>query len=336
MDKNWVHMHPCTKEFNDGLKSFIERTFAHGFVCASKVKCPCIDCKTMNDVNKETLYEHLIFRGMMSNYKVWHHHGGKFETTLTPKPTIDTIDGKGCECSNGGDRGYIIDMLRDRFEMPVVDKDIEGVAEETDVYLVMDEMKELVDKATYGGSSMYSIGHDDIFTQVMGLDSRGRKRCFGRATFVEIFLNTTSNRDNAEVRSLEGNVVDVEEELKSTKEELNNTQQQCADMKSTTNVLQDSLKTTIDELAMMWEYFRLFLADESLDGEDDDMSCGGYGFRIEVVTRARKRSFEREIENVEAHEPRLNVVHVTLFFVMRIKWFLDCGDSQNADYEVCQ
>ncbi|KAL2538363.1 Transposase associated domain-containing protein [Forsythia ovata] len=118
MDKSWVEMHPCTKEFDDGRKAFIEQAFAHGFVCASKVKCPCIDCKNMNDVNKEILYEHLTCRGMMSNYKVWHLHGEKFETTPTPKTTIDNIDGECGECSDGGDHDYIIDMLRDRFERP--------------------------------------------------------------------------------------------------------------------------------------------------------------------------------------------------------------------------
>ncbi|KAL2456411.1 Transposase associated domain-containing protein [Forsythia ovata] len=65
----------------------------------------------------------------MSNYKVWHLHGEKFETTPTPETTIDTIDG---ECSDGGDRNYIIDMMRDRFESPVVDEDTDGLAEEID------------------------------------------------------------------------------------------------------------------------------------------------------------------------------------------------------------
>ncbi|KAL2527317.1 Transpos assoc domain-containing protein [Abeliophyllum distichum] len=131
MDTSWVHMNPCTKKFDDGLKTFIERTFAHGFVCASKVKCPCIDCKNMNDVNKEILYEHLICKRMMSNYKVWHLHGEKFEKIPTLKTSIDTIDGECGECSVGGDRDYIIDMLRDKFERPVVDEDTNGVAEET-------------------------------------------------------------------------------------------------------------------------------------------------------------------------------------------------------------
>ncbi|KAL2509259.1 Transposase associated domain-containing protein [Forsythia ovata] len=291
MDKGWVHMHPCTKEFDDGLKAFIEHAFAHGFVCASKVKY----CKNMNDVNKEILYEHLICRGMMINYKVWHLHGEKFETTPTPETTIDTIDG---EYSDGGYRNYIIDMMRDRFERPVVDEDTDGLAEETDsieedperdaplgtpatrleifkkthtrkdktpinelAKEKMDQMKELADKATEEGSSMYSTEHDDIFTQVMGPDSRGRKRCFGRATFPRELSNATSNRDNADVRSLKEKVVDVQEELKSTKEELKNTQEQFSDLKSTTNALQDSLKATMDELAMMRGYFRLFLPD---------------------------------------------------------------------------
>ncbi|KAL2489624.1 Uncharacterized protein Fot_42916 [Forsythia ovata] len=125
-------------------------------------------------------------------------------------------------------------------------------------------MKELADKATEEGSSMYSTEHDDIFTQVIGPDSRGRKRYFGRATFPRELSNATSNRDNAEVRSLKEKVVDVQEELKSTKEELKNTQEQFSDLKSTTNALQDSLKATMDELAMMRGYFQLFLPDGHL------------------------------------------------------------------------
>ncbi|KAL2487350.1 Plant transposase (Ptta/En/Spm family) [Abeliophyllum distichum] len=81
----------------------------------------------------------------------------------------------------------------------------------------MDQMKELANKATEDGSSMYSTEHDDIFTQVMGSDSRGQKRCFGRAIFPRELSNATSNRDNAEARSLKEKVVDVQEELKSTK-----------------------------------------------------------------------------------------------------------------------
>ncbi|KAL2505975.1 Uncharacterized protein Adt_21596 [Abeliophyllum distichum] len=94
----------------------------------------------------------------------------------------------------------------------------------------LDQMKELADKATDEGSSMYSTEHDDIFTQVMGPDSRGRKLCFGRATFLGELSNATSNKDNAEVRNLKGKVVNVQEELKSTKEELKNTQQQFSDL----------------------------------------------------------------------------------------------------------
>ncbi|KAL2542795.1 Plant transposase (Ptta/En/Spm family) [Abeliophyllum distichum] len=48
----------------------------------------------------------------------------------------------------------------------------------------MDQMKDLVDKVTEEGSSMYSTGYDDIFTQVMGPDCRDWKRCFERATFL--------------------------------------------------------------------------------------------------------------------------------------------------------
>ncbi|KAL2480521.1 Uncharacterized protein Adt_33487 [Abeliophyllum distichum] len=59
----------------------------------------------------------------MSNYKVWHLHREKFETTPTFETTIDTIDGEYGECGDGGDRDYIIDMLPYKFKRLVVDED---------------------------------------------------------------------------------------------------------------------------------------------------------------------------------------------------------------------
>ncbi|KAL2508723.1 Uncharacterized protein Fot_32370 [Forsythia ovata] len=96
----------------------------------------------------------------------------------------------------------------------------------------------------------------------MGPDSRGRNRCFGRATFLEKSLNNTSNRGNAEVRNLKRKVVDVEEKLKRAQEELKNTRQQCYDLISLTNALQASMKTIMDELVMMRGNFDSFLLME--------------------------------------------------------------------------
>ncbi|KAL2510056.1 Uncharacterized protein Fot_33703 [Forsythia ovata] len=168
-------------------------------------------------------------------------------------------------------------------------------------HAVEDQMKELADMVTDEGSSMCSTGHDDIFTQVMGPDSRGRKRCFGRATFPGELSNTTSNRDNAEIRSLKGKVVDIEEELKSTKEELKNTQQQCYDLQSTTNALQDSLKATMDEIAMMRRYFRLFLPDgisNKIAMQTEEFGYDPKDNDLQNVTH-RKRGRQRQRRTIE-------------------------------------
>ncbi|OVA09463.1 hypothetical protein BVC80_8183g9 [Macleaya cordata] len=116
-------------------------------------------------------------------------------------------------------------------------------------------MKEKTDKAIEeSSSSIYSTGVDDIFSQVMGPDSRGRRRCFGRATFSGESSNSSSNRENVEVTTLKRKVVDVEDELKNTK-------QQCSDLQTTTEQLRASLNTAMDELTMMRGYFRMFFAN---------------------------------------------------------------------------
>ncbi|OVA12953.1 hypothetical protein BVC80_1159g5 [Macleaya cordata] len=123
MDKSWVHMDQCTKEYDDGVKAFVEHAFAHGFICGGKVKCPCSECKNLNYVNEEELYEHLICKKMMTNYKVWHLHREKFETTASPETIVQSIDcdgnddgGNGVESVDDGIGDDIIGLLRDRYE----------------------------------------------------------------------------------------------------------------------------------------------------------------------------------------------------------------------------
>ncbi|OVA09395.1 hypothetical protein BVC80_8749g19 [Macleaya cordata] len=118
MDKSWVHMDQCTKEYDDGVKAFVEHAFAYGFICGGKVKCHCSECKNLNYVNEEELYEHLICKKMMTNYKVWHLHGEKFETTASPETIVQTIDcngnddgGNGVESVNDGIGDDIISLL---------------------------------------------------------------------------------------------------------------------------------------------------------------------------------------------------------------------------------
>ena len=50
-----------------------------------KILCPCKDCRNLSHHLVETVYEHLIFKGMDLTYTTWFHHGEKLSIDENPK-----------------------------------------------------------------------------------------------------------------------------------------------------------------------------------------------------------------------------------------------------------
>ena len=50
-----------------------------------KILCPCKDCRNLSHHLVETIYEHLIFKGMDLTYTTWFHHGEKLSIDENPK-----------------------------------------------------------------------------------------------------------------------------------------------------------------------------------------------------------------------------------------------------------
>ena len=66
----------CT-EYLDGMKSFM-RAAEEDMLNEHKkdMLCPCIDCKNEKLHSKSlTVYDHLIRRGFMDEYRCWNKHG---------------------------------------------------------------------------------------------------------------------------------------------------------------------------------------------------------------------------------------------------------------------
>ena len=75
MNRQWMYADRRTKEFVDGMHSFLEVAKANknpkGFMC-----CPCSQCRNEKDhADWGTLHLHLLKNGFMPNYVVWTNHG---------------------------------------------------------------------------------------------------------------------------------------------------------------------------------------------------------------------------------------------------------------------
>ena len=58
MEGAWSFLHEVKKKSN-----------------ASKVLCPCKECRNMRHFDFRIIYEHLVIKGMDPTYNIWYHHG---------------------------------------------------------------------------------------------------------------------------------------------------------------------------------------------------------------------------------------------------------------------
>ncbi|KAI3982494.1 hypothetical protein MKX01_031233, partial [Papaver californicum] len=84
MDKSWVHKDRWGKEYEDGLRLFLDYAFKKGFVTEdSKMKCPCRKCNNLEFKLTSEMFGDLILHGMMRSYTVWFHHGERLSSTVS-------------------------------------------------------------------------------------------------------------------------------------------------------------------------------------------------------------------------------------------------------------
>ncbi|KAM6572621.1 hypothetical protein CsatA_016701 [Cannabis sativa] len=87
MDKNWMYLQDRqSKEYVDGVKSFLELAKESTRLRLDEVRCPCGGCKNRRTYNLKTIESHLYRYGFVPNYKRWIFHGEEIDYTTISQP----------------------------------------------------------------------------------------------------------------------------------------------------------------------------------------------------------------------------------------------------------
>lgn len=80
----------ATDEYMEGAWKFLQEMKKRK-VDAKKFLCPCKECRNMRHYDIQTIYEHLIIKGMDPTYNVWYYHGEVCEEDDVEKEVDDAL-----------------------------------------------------------------------------------------------------------------------------------------------------------------------------------------------------------------------------------------------------
>ncbi|XP_027912664.1 uncharacterized protein LOC114172283 [Vigna unguiculata] len=123
MDKSWIEMPRNTPQYMEGLKTFLDFSFANSSV-RGEIVCPCPKCNFNKWQCREIVYEHLIIKPFPKGYTVWLLHGERKGANVTdeihvmPRENDEVIPANNpmCDMINDafGYHEYNDDMVDDR------------------------------------------------------------------------------------------------------------------------------------------------------------------------------------------------------------------------------
>ncbi|KAI3835379.1 hypothetical protein MKW98_020495 [Papaver atlanticum] len=129
MDKSWVHHDRLSKEFDVGLRLFLDHAFENGFVTESiRMKCPCKECTNIYYKTRDEIYDDVVSCGMTKSYTVWYHHGESFRSTF-PSTSNVGAENANAEVGDNDSEGLgddITGMIRDAYGVPMCEDDDMG------------------------------------------------------------------------------------------------------------------------------------------------------------------------------------------------------------------
>ncbi|CAK8562329.1 unnamed protein product [Lathyrus sativus] len=77
MDKERTKKNPASKEYQNGLDSFLDYAYTKGKPRGKEILCPCANCYNNNWFTRNEVRNHLIAFGFQKGYDVWVRHGEK-------------------------------------------------------------------------------------------------------------------------------------------------------------------------------------------------------------------------------------------------------------------
>jgi hypothetical protein len=75
-DKIWMSKDRGTKEWQDGMKAFLDFAF-QGAPSGATVPCPCTTCRNVCHKTRKEVHRDLLHKGILLDYTCWTHHGEK-------------------------------------------------------------------------------------------------------------------------------------------------------------------------------------------------------------------------------------------------------------------
>lgn len=73
MDRKWMSANRMSKEYEDGVKEFVEFVVEHADD-HNNIKCPCLKC-CFSEISVDELQDHLVCNGIDQSYTCWTMHG---------------------------------------------------------------------------------------------------------------------------------------------------------------------------------------------------------------------------------------------------------------------
>ncbi|KAL6339385.1 hypothetical protein AAG906_032914 [Vitis piasezkii] len=83
MDRSWMSKDRRSKDYADGVESFIAFALQYS-TYKNSIKCPCLQCGNMIFHTPQKIREHLFFYGIDQSYHTWYWHG---DTAPSGPPT---------------------------------------------------------------------------------------------------------------------------------------------------------------------------------------------------------------------------------------------------------
>ncbi|RVW89710.1 hypothetical protein CK203_047225 [Vitis vinifera] len=74
MDRSWMSKDRRSKDYADGVESFIAFALQYS-TYKNSIKCPCLQCGNMIFHTPQKIREHLLFYGIDQSYHTWYWHG---------------------------------------------------------------------------------------------------------------------------------------------------------------------------------------------------------------------------------------------------------------------
>ncbi|KAM1234555.1 hypothetical protein ACFX2J_004118 [Malus domestica] len=104
IDKSWMQSGRSSKDYFNGVETFLDYAYNHLQPDDAKILCPCVKCSNRYKKVKVEVQQHLLYNGIIKNYTRWHLHG---------EDENDETDESNNDSDSDGSENDVINMEQD-------------------------------------------------------------------------------------------------------------------------------------------------------------------------------------------------------------------------------